>query len=69
MLVDVNAAKTRLLELIEQAHAGQEIILTKAGAPYARMMPLAHPAPKRIRGRVKGIDDRAFFDASPDDRR
>jgi hypothetical protein len=31
------------------------------------MVPLAPAAPKRQRGRVKGIDDRAFFDALPDD--
>lgn len=67
MLVNVHDAKTQFSKLLEQAHAGQEIILAKAGKPYARMMPLAPAAPKRKRGRVKGIDDRAFFDALPDD--
>jgi prevent-host-death family protein len=67
MLVNVHDAKTQFSKLLEQAHAGQEIILAKAGKPYARMMPLAPAAPKRVRGRLKGIDDRAFFDALPDD--
>ena len=66
MLVNVHDAKTQFSKLLEQAHAGQEIILAKAGKPYARMMPLAPAAPKRRRGRVKGIVDAAFFDPLPD---
>jgi prevent-host-death family protein len=66
MLVNVHEAKTQFSKLLEQAHAGQEIILAKAGKPYARMVPLAPAAPKRQRGRVKGIIDDAFFDPLPD---
>ena len=62
MLVNVHDAKTRFSKLLEQAHAGQEIILAKAGKPYARMVPLAPSVPKRQRGRLKDIDDAAFFD-------
>lgn len=67
MLINVHDAKTQFSKLLEQAHAGQEIILAKAGKPYARMVPLAPATPKRVRGRMKGIDDGAFFDALPDD--
>lgn len=67
MLVNVRDAKTQFSKLLEQAHAGQEIILAKAGKPYARMMPLAPEASKRQRGRVKGINDDAFFDPLPDE--
>ncbi len=67
MLVNVHDAKTQFSKLLEQAHAGKEIILAKAGKPYARMMPLAPTAAQRQRGRVKGINDSAFFDALPDD--
>jgi prevent-host-death family protein len=67
MLINVHDAKTQFSKLLEQAHAGQEIILAKAGKPYARMMPLAPAEPKRKRGRVKGIDDRKFFEALPDE--
>ena len=66
MLVNVHEAKTHFSKLLEKAHAGQEIILAKAGKPYARMMPLATAAPIRQRGRVKGIIDDAFFDPLPD---
>ena len=66
MLINVHEAKTQFSKLLEKAHAGQEIILAKAGKPYARMVPLASAAPKRQRGRVKGIIDDAFFDPLPD---
>jgi len=66
MLVNVHEAKTHFSKLLEKAHAGQEIILAKAGKPYARMVPLATVTSKRQRGRVKGIIDDAFFDPLPD---
>jgi prevent-host-death family protein len=62
MLFNVHDAKTQFSKLLERAHSGQEIILAKAGKPYARMMPLAPAASQRQRGRVKGIIDDAFFD-------
>ena len=63
--VNVHEAKTHFSKLLERAHAGQEIILAKAGKPYARLMPLAPELPKRQRGRVKGIIDDSFFDPLP----
>ena len=66
MLVNVHDAKTQFSKLLERAHSGQEIILAKAGKPYARMVPLAPGAPKRQRGRAKGINDDGFFDPLPD---
>ena len=66
MPINVHDAKTQFSKLLERAHAGQEIILAKAGKPYARMMPLAPAAQQRQRGRVKGIVDDAFFDPLPD---
>ena len=41
LTVNVHEAKTQFSRLLEQAHAGQEIILAKAGKPYARLVPLA----------------------------
>jgi prevent-host-death family protein len=60
--IDMNDAKKQFFKLLELAHAGQEIVLTKNGKPYARMMPLAVMTPKRQRGRVKDIIDDAFFE-------
>lgn len=66
LIVNVHEAKTHLSRLLEQAHAGQEIILAKAGKPYARLGPLA-PAPVQRRpGRLAGRVDDAFFEPLPE---
>jgi prevent-host-death family protein len=41
--INIHAAKTQLSRLVEQAAAGEEIIIAKAGKPVARLMPLAAP--------------------------
>jgi len=66
LTVNVHEAKTQLSKLMDQAHAGQEIILAKAGKPYVRLMPLA-PAPGGRRpGRLSGRVGDAFFEPLPD---
>jgi prevent-host-death family protein len=65
--VNVHEAKTHLSRLLEQAHAGQEIILAKAGKPYARLVPLATEAPVRQPGGLDGSVGDAFFEPLPDD--
>ena len=67
IIVNVHEAKTHLSRLLEQAHAGQEIILAKAGKPYARLVPLAADASQRKPGRLQGQVDAAFFDPLPAD--
>ncbi len=64
-LVNVHDAKTHLSRLLDRAHAGEEIVLAKAGKPYARLMPLAPTVTQRRPGRVKGQVDAAFFDLLP----
>lgn len=66
MVVNVHAAKTHLSQLLERAHAGEEIIIAKAGKPYARLVPL-EPAGKRRLGFVNAPVDEAFFEPLPDD--
>ncbi len=63
ILINVHEAKTRFSQLLEQAHSGQEIILAKAGKPYARMVPLAAITGKRQRGRLKIQIDDSFYEA------
>lgn len=53
--VNVHEAKTHLSRLLERAHAGEEIILAKAGKPYARLVPLEREQPRRRPGRLKGL--------------
>ncbi len=66
-IVNVHEAKTHLSRLLEQAHAGEEIILAKSGKPYARLLPLADSPAERRPGRLAGRVDEAFFDALPED--
>ena len=36
---NIHAAKTQLSKLVEQAAAGEEIIIAKAGTPIAKLVP------------------------------
>lgn len=67
IVVNVHEAKTQLSRLLEQAHAGQEIIVAKAGKPYARLVPLAPQLGARRPGRLPGRLDDAFFEPLPDE--
>jgi len=62
--VNIHAAKTHLSSLVEEAAAGEEIIIAKAGKPVARLAPLATRAERRKPGMWKGlIKMHANFDA------
>lgn len=65
--VNVHEAKTHLSRLLKRAHDGEEIILSKAGRPYARLVPLESAAGQRRPGRIKGKVDVSFFDPLPED--
>ncbi len=55
----------RLSELVEQAHAGQVVIIAKGGIPMAKLVPL-HDGPKRkikfgtMKGEIEIAGDRAL---------
>lgn len=70
--VNVHEAKTHLSKLLDRAHSGEEIILAKAGKPYARLVPLADPKKEGpVLGRLASVlpptDDDAFFAPLPDE--
>jgi prevent-host-death family protein len=67
LVVNVHEAKTHFSRLLDQAHAGQEIILAKAGKPYARLMPLAAEPAHRQPGRLPGRVGDEFFAPLPED--
>ena len=71
VVFNVHEAKTHLSKLIDRANAGEEIVLAKAGKPYARLMPLApetrpEPVLGRLANTVTPIDDSVFFEPLPD---
>lgn len=53
-VVNVGEAKAHFSRLLERAHGGEEIILAKAGKPYARLMPLASGERRRL-GQLAGL--------------
>ena len=65
--VNVHEAKTHLSRLLDRAHRGEEIILAKAGKPYARLMPLAlegRRGPGQLPDLVVGPE---FFEPLPEE--
>ena len=64
--MNVPEAKTRLSALLELAHRGEEIIVAKAGKPYARLVPLESHR-KRIPGRYAEEISDSFFEPFPDE--
>jgi prevent-host-death family protein len=62
-VLNLYEAKTHLSALVDEAAAGREIIIAKAGRPMARLVPLRQVA-RRTPGRARGkIWMAADFDA------
>jgi prevent-host-death family protein len=68
MQVNIHEAKTHLSRLIEQVAAGEEIILSKAGKPRARLVPLDQPVPRTPGAYARDVTlHDSFFEALPDE--
>ena len=65
-LINVHEAKTNFSRLLELAHAGEEIVLAKAGVPYARLVPLAPDPGQRRPGRLAGRVEDTFLAPLPE---
>lgn len=50
-VVNLHAAKTHLSRLVDQAAAGEEVIIAKAGKPVAKLVPVDRPPARRVLGR------------------
>jgi prevent-host-death family protein len=55
MEINVHEAKTHFSELLRRVAAGEEIIISKAGRPVAKLVPLTAPRQRRF-----GLDRGAF---------
>ena len=54
-LVNIQAAKTHLSRLVEEAAAGEEIVIAKAGRPCVRLVPCTPAATPRVLGGWEGV--------------
>ncbi|MBZ0086795.1 MAG: type II toxin-antitoxin system Phd/YefM family antitoxin [Thermomonas sp.] len=62
--INIHEAKTHLSRLVEQAAAGQEITIAKAGKPMARLVPLEATVRPKTLGLLAGkLDIADDFDA------
>lgn len=66
--VNIHEAKTHLSRLIARVEAGEEIVISRAGKPVAKLLPITAPTtlrtPGALRGHIVIHDD---FDELPDD--
>lgn len=52
--VNVHQAKTQLSRLLARVEAGEEVVISRAGRPVARLTPVARAKRRRTPGRDKG---------------
>jgi prevent-host-death family protein len=62
-VLNLYEAKSRLSSLVEEAAAGAEIVIAKAGVPRARLVPVKATARRRPGGWKGKIEIAADFDA------
>ena len=65
-IVNIHDAKTHFSQLVKRASEGEEIIVAKAGKPYAKIVPL-HDRKERMPGLVAGRLTEAFFEPLPEE--
>lgn len=65
--INVHEAKTHLSRILERVHEGEEIVLSKAGKPYARLVPIRDDTPVRKPGRLQGRVSDTFFEPLPEE--
>ena len=51
---NIHDAKTNLSRIIERVEHGEEIIISRAGTPVAKVVPLTHRIDRRGRGSLRG---------------
>ncbi len=52
--VNIHEAKTHLSRLIERVRQGEEIVISKAGTPIAKLSPIQQRPARRVPGMDKG---------------
>ena len=52
--VNVHEAKTHLSRLLRRVEAGEDVLISRAGRPLARLVPVETPRTRRIPDRDRG---------------
>ena len=52
--VNVHEAKTHLSRLLQRVEAGEEVVISRAGRPLARLVPVEPPRHRRVPDRDRG---------------
>jgi antitoxin (DNA-binding transcriptional repressor) of toxin-antitoxin stability system len=67
--VNIQAAKTHLARLVEQACAGEEIVIARDHVPLVRLVPVATAPVERRFGAYRDLGPlpESFFEPLPDD--
>ena len=52
--LNIHEAKTHLSKLLARVGNGEEVIISKAGKPIAKLVPIADKTKKRVPGSAKG---------------
>jgi prevent-host-death family protein len=66
MELNLRDAKARLSRLVDAALRGEEVIITRAGKPCVRLVPLDLPPRQPGAAKGKAALTPAFFDPLPD---
>lgn len=68
VIADIHEAKSRLSRLVEQALKGEDVVITRAGGPVVRLVPVQVDTSPRLGGQWKGRVAMANdFETLPDD--
>ncbi len=63
---NVHEAKTQFSKLLALVHQGEEVIISKAGQPWAKLIPYTE-VKDRVPGIAQGKVTEAFFNPLPED--
>ena len=69
MRITIHAAKTTLSQLIERAHAGEDVVISRGDVPVARLIPIVEQTPMRTPGTLRNVVriPKSFFEPLPSD--
>jgi prevent-host-death family protein len=63
-VINMHAAKTHLSRLVEEAVAGEDVVIAKGGRPVVRLVPFTAAVADRVPGGLRGrVRIHASFDA------